>query len=1248
MELIKPLKKVLITPLTSPQAAVLPDLPPSAAAIALRNQAPSIFAPSATQALLVGFEEMTGADFFLKLRLALSKDDFHKQAYEVCLSLESFIDLPPEEWSQFKQCLLHLNNSFFLAFFFRWLEQRSELTGSVQEKINLLKIAYLNAQFVRDAGDLVVHDDHKLGCGVGADWLLWIAEHPGSQTEVAGALFDFLRSHESPENPEILRLLVDRSSRLAPAILQMIRLTEIGAAGVIGPQVPNCSEDRNASRGSRQNAADLQSNTAQLTIAKLDNAEPDIVLWCRWLLLYSPAPRLVLDRILVFLKSKELSLAAALEVLATPYEDPREKPIATESARQNEPQPRGFERGLRALQSCVYQSVGSGNWELESQHLQCWVRFLSKVVSRTNADCARGDSNPEIERELRDAYLPQLIVALSQGPDPRESIKWLELLRTIIQSQAGVWSNELTDLIAGFLRARNGEGAAQAVLRFLRNLDPSCGEVKDLLEYFQMREKESEGVAFFFFAESLLGRSHALHACLFLQQHLRRQNRKNLDGLDVVYFLERLDPEAGGGQAIKACQALLLRLKNEGREGLEPLDVVYFLERLDPETGGAQAVKACHFLLQHLRDQGRTSPNALDTLLFLERLDPFCQGVEEFKAFLGFLAEGSYEIDDPWSYLFLLQRLLPKTNNINYLQSFGSQLLDSTQEEAALTILLKLIPESTVVANLLGFVRRNSSAAICISTDQSAQVWFRFLKRVGNFDLEFLNALISMLEDLAPLEKMSLSPAHLDWLRAFDAFETDEKITNGRWHQGFFSNLLWALKSQNPLSPSLWIRALAFVNGKNHDKVLRFCTIVERLEDKWSFIDLENCQTHTIEWIRLLKKLPEFTDKEISCVLGLAKSHHPIRTSDWLKLVKDYDDPIHGIINQTLKLCRQDAVGCFSARAVPWIKLLINDSLLPQVESQDLIRALQKSARDRSGPEINRAWLNWVQTMVPEITDLAKLWQKLLMQNEDSLLTVEALRALERASSTVDKISMVNRIRVAIENVSSQPLVLGLARAVESHEHWTWLQPLRKALELDRENFSFDSISRSQIESKRWLVAEVLRHYGADLGTVFILCGWYGILGTFLFRAGVSQRTKVRSFDLDPNCARIAEELHRPWVIDGWRFKAVTMDIKDIDLPEAKFFVTSHSGGLVKLVESPSLLINTSCEHLANFQQWWQGVPQGQRVALQSNDFFASPDHVNCHRSLYDFECSLGLATIRFRGERDMGQFRRFMVIGEK
>ena len=44
----------------------------------------------------------------------------------------------------------------------------------------------------------------------------------------------------------------------------------------------------------------------------------------------------------------------------------------------------------------------------------------------------------------------------------------------------------------------------------------------------------------------------------------------------------------------------------------------------------------------------------------------------------------------------------------------------------------------------------------------------------------------------------------------------------------------------------------------------------------------------------------------------------------------------------------------------------------------------------------------------------------------------------------------------------------------------------------------------------------------------------------------------------------------------------------------------------------PDTIINTSCEHIKNFDRWYDKIPDGLLVALQSNNYYNVPEHINC------------------------------------
>ena len=191
-----------------------------------------------------------------------------------------------------------------------------------------------------------------------------------------------------------------------------------------------------------------------------------------------------------------------------------------------------------------------------------------------------------------------------------------------------------------------------------------------------------------------------------------------------------------------------------------------------------------------------------------------------------------------------------------------------------------------------------------------------------------------------------------------------------------------------------------------------------------------------------------------------------------------------------------------------------------------------------------------------------------------------------------------------------------------------------------------DCFSRGQLESKIWLVNK-LKELDLELGTVFLCAGWYATLATMLFESGI-KIDKIRSFDFDDSCYSIAETFNKPWVKDEWRFKACTQDIFDIDFNLHTYIVKRSDGSTCDLTESPDTIINTSCEHIDNFQDWYSKIPDGKLVILQSNDYFEIKEHVNCVKDIYEFKNMAPMSELHYMGFRELPKYKRFMLIGYK
>jgi len=190
-----------------------------------------------------------------------------------------------------------------------------------------------------------------------------------------------------------------------------------------------------------------------------------------------------------------------------------------------------------------------------------------------------------------------------------------------------------------------------------------------------------------------------------------------------------------------------------------------------------------------------------------------------------------------------------------------------------------------------------------------------------------------------------------------------------------------------------------------------------------------------------------------------------------------------------------------------------------------------------------------------------------------------------------------------------------------------------------------DAFSVGQLKSKRWLIDSLIESGGYELGTIFLCAGWYATLASMLFDSNLSIRC-IRSFDIDPNCATIAETVNRTQVLNSWQFKATTADIMNLEFDNYTYSTQRSNGTSVELCESADTIINTSCEHIPNFNEWYDRIPYGKLVILQSNNYSELPEHVNSSNSLDEFVDSVPLIDTWYKGELELSKYTRYMVIG--
>ena len=199
-----------------------------------------------------------------------------------------------------------------------------------------------------------------------------------------------------------------------------------------------------------------------------------------------------------------------------------------------------------------------------------------------------------------------------------------------------------------------------------------------------------------------------------------------------------------------------------------------------------------------------------------------------------------------------------------------------------------------------------------------------------------------------------------------------------------------------------------------------------------------------------------------------------------------------------------------------------------------------------------------------------------------------------------------------------------------------------------------DSISDDQYESKRWLcnilndlrktAPDNIKKYTKDSSEsirfpdghpdwdypllIEIIGSWFGgPLIELIDRFTKGRITQIDLYDPDEVCQK------------------VTAQYKNIFNP--KYKVIQHDNYFErKDLRRRHLIICTSCEHMQDFtnQFSFKGNPF---VCLQSNDYIDLTDHINCVKDVEELTEKNQIKNIWYKGEKDFGNYKRFMVIGQ-
>ncbi len=175
------------------------------------------------------------------------------------------------------------------------------------------------------------------------------------------------------------------------------------------------------------------------------------------------------------------------------------------------------------------------------------------------------------------------------------------------------------------------------------------------------------------------------------------------------------------------------------------------------------------------------------------------------------------------------------------------------------------------------------------------------------------------------------------------------------------------------------------------------------------------------------------------------------------------------------------------------------------------------------------------------------------------------------------------------------------------------------------------AFNHKQIGSKIWAREKLIETLGPEIGNIWVLGGWYGVLAAILFDEPGLDIATITNIDIDAAVGPVAISLNEETAQAG-KFHNSIADMYDLEYKTAE--------------NPPDLVINTSCEHIADLPGWLELLPKGMAVLMQSNNFYAEPSHINCVESQDAFEAQANLSEVLYKGALPLKKYTRFMLIG--
>ena len=265
------------------------------------------------------------------------------------------------------------------------------------------------------------------------------------------------------------------------------------------------------------------------------------------------------------------------------------------------------------------------------------------------------------------------------------------------------------------------------------------------------------------------------------------------------------------------------------------------------------------------------------------------------------------------------------------------------------------------------------------------------------------------------------------------------------------------------------------------------------------------------------------------------------------------------------------------------------------------------------------------------------------------------LKKLVLKSHSLDKTLFSKHLNCYINAINKQYNMVELASCLRDYSKEKILNSIHMYERNDGDiSVLNDAMSRSQMKSKIWLVEE-LENVRQKLDEpvykhVLVMAGWFGQIKS-IYDKKLTYR-KMRIAEMDKSACETSDYIFNLSELENYKVKSVNANINELTLHKNgyEWDVENFKDG-TKYSEKflPDLIINTSAEHMT--EEWFHQIRFKELeskpiVAVQSNNLFDIPEHINCVHSVDHMKKKFPMKEILFEGELQLKGYKRVMLIG--